>query len=178
MKLKTASLIAGLLLVTACTQETQNKFGRAIQNWTGTNGVLEIYAGDKLVRRFIEIDKLSTATSTQGNVSRPYRFGYGVLDENLNLRKDPGEEKVYFDTNRDTIKPESFGLLDEVARVLIDHPEILRIRVEGHTDSVGADAYNMDLSRRREEDQRDFGGVDNYRGQPVGQVIPPSGTDC
>jgi c-di-GMP-binding flagellar brake protein YcgR len=33
----------------------------------------------------------------------------------------------------------------------------------------------LDLSRRREEDQRDFGGVDNYRGQPVGQVIQPPG---
>ena len=56
-------LVVGMLA--ACTQETQNKFGRAIQNWTGTNGVLEIYAGDRLVRRFIEIDKLSTAISTQ-----------------------------------------------------------------------------------------------------------------
>ncbi len=86
--------IFGLL---GCTQETQNKFGRAVQNWTGTNGVLEVYAGDKLVKRFIEIDKLSTAVSTSGNVPRPYRFGYGVMDENLNSRKDIGETKVYFE---------------------------------------------------------------------------------
>lgn len=85
------------LLLAGCTQETQNKLGRAIQNWTGTNGVLEIYAGEKLVRRFIEIDKLSTATATQGKAQRPYRFGYGVFDENLNMRKDPGEKKVYFE---------------------------------------------------------------------------------
>ena len=45
------TLVLGLLA--GCTQETQNKFGRAIQNWTGTNGVLEIYAGEKLVKRFI-----------------------------------------------------------------------------------------------------------------------------
>jgi len=85
------------LLLGSCTQETQNKFGRAIQNWTGTNGVLEIYAGDKLVRRFIQVDKLSTADATQSNEARPYRFGYGVLDENLNMHKDPGEKKVYFE---------------------------------------------------------------------------------
>ena len=97
MKLKTASLIAGLLLVTACTQETQNKFGRAIQNWTGTNGVLEIYAGDKLVRRFIEVDKLSTAISTTDNTPRPYRFGYDYLDANLNGMVDQDESKVYFE---------------------------------------------------------------------------------
>ncbi len=85
------------LLLGSCTQETQNKFGRAIQNWTGTNGVLEIYAGDRLVRRFIQIDKISTADATQGFESRPYRFGYGVFDENLNMHKDPGEKKVYFE---------------------------------------------------------------------------------
>ena len=61
-------LVSLVATLGACTQETQNKFGRAIQNWTGTNGVLEIYAGDKLVRRFIEIDKLSTAVSTQGSI--------------------------------------------------------------------------------------------------------------
>ena len=90
-------LITSILFLSACTQETQNKFGRAVQNWTGTNGVLEIYAGEKLVKRFIEIDKLSTAVSTQGNSPRPYRFGYGINDLNLNGVKDKGERKVYFE---------------------------------------------------------------------------------
>jgi len=90
-------IAVAVVALAACTQETQNKFGRAIQNWTGTNGVLEVYAGDKLVRRFIEIDKLSTAQATQGSGARPYRFGYGVFDENLNMQKDPGETKVYFE---------------------------------------------------------------------------------
>jgi len=90
-------LISGLLVLTACTQETQNKFGRAVQNWTGTNGILEIYAGEKLVRQFIEIDKLSTAISTSGDAPRPYRFGYCVNDLNLNGLKDAGEKKVYFE---------------------------------------------------------------------------------
>ena len=85
------------IALSACTQETQNKIGRAVQNWTGTDGVLEVYAGDKLVRRFMKIDKLSTATATQGKGERPYRFGYGVLDENLNGVVDPGEKKVYFE---------------------------------------------------------------------------------
>jgi len=89
--------IASLVFLTACTQETQNKLGRAVQNWTGTNGVLEIYAGEKLVKRFIEIDKLSTAVSTQGNSPRPYRFGYGIDDLNFNGLKDKGERKVYFE---------------------------------------------------------------------------------
>ena len=86
-----------LFVLSACTQEQQNKISRDIQNWTGTNGVLEVYAGDKLVRRFIKIDKLSTALGTDDGKPRPYRFGYGVMDENLNMLADPGEKKVYFE---------------------------------------------------------------------------------
>lgn len=96
-KLLVSLSLLSLLGLSACTQETQNKFGRAVQNWTGTNGILEIYAGEKLVKRFIEIDKLSTAVSTNGNSPRPYRFGYGVNDLNLNGIKDSNEKKVYFE---------------------------------------------------------------------------------
>jgi hypothetical protein len=90
-------LILGLLSISGCSQESQNKFGRALQNWTGTNGVLDIYAGDKLVKRFIKVEKLSTATATDGNSPRPYRYGYGYVDENQNLIVDNGEKRVYFE---------------------------------------------------------------------------------
>jgi hypothetical protein len=86
-----------LFLLSACTQEQQNQIQRDIQNWTGTNGVLEVYAGDKVVRRFIKIDKLSTALGTDDGKPRPYRYGYGVLDENLNMTVDAGEKRVYFE---------------------------------------------------------------------------------
>jgi hypothetical protein len=89
--------IALLATALACTQEAQNRLGRAVQNWTGTDGILEIYAGDKLVKRFLEIDKLTTAMGTDDALPRPYRFGYGVLDENLNGARDAGEAKVYFE---------------------------------------------------------------------------------
>ena len=86
-----AALLAG------CTQEKQNQIRREIQNWTGTDGILEVYAGDKLVRRFLKIDKISTALGTDDNLPRSYRFGYGVLDENLNGVVDTGEKRVYFE---------------------------------------------------------------------------------
>jgi hypothetical protein len=92
-------LLAAALLAAAlgCTQESQNELGRSIQNWTGTDGILEVYAGEKLVKRFLEIDKLSTALGTADGSPRPYRFGYGVLDENLSGVRDPAEQKVYFE---------------------------------------------------------------------------------
>lgn len=89
--------LVSLLFTGGCTQEAQNKLGRAVQNWTGTNGVLDIYAGDKLVQRFIRIDKISTAYGTDDNNPRPYRYGYGYVDANFNLQVDPGERKVYFE---------------------------------------------------------------------------------
>ena len=92
-----AMVLTGVVLLSACTQEQQNKISRDIQNWTGTNGVLEIYAGDKVARRFLKIDKLSTAMGTEDNKPRPYRYGYGVLDENLNMQVDANEKKVYFE---------------------------------------------------------------------------------
>lgn len=70
---------------------------RDVQNWTGTNGVLEIYAGDKLVKRFLKIDKLSTALGTSDSVPRAYRYGYGILDENSNGVPDRDEKRVYFE---------------------------------------------------------------------------------
>jgi hypothetical protein len=98
MKLKATLLaLCVAMLVVGCTQEQQNKLGREVQNWTGTNGVLEVYAGDKVVRRFLKIDKLSTALGTDDGKARPYRYGYGVLDENLNMQADAGEKKVYFE---------------------------------------------------------------------------------
>lgn len=97
MKTRTMAALAALLALAACTQEQQNQLGRDIQNWTGTNGVLEVYAGDKVVRRFLKVDKLSTALGTGDSAPRSYRFGYGVLDENLNFAADPGEKKVYFE---------------------------------------------------------------------------------
>ncbi len=93
------AITAALVLTVGCTQETQNQIGRSIQNWTGTSGVLDIYAGEKLVMRFIQIDKLSTATGTQDSLPRPYRFGYGILDENQNYKADPGERKLYFEVS-------------------------------------------------------------------------------
>ena len=93
-------ILASCVLATsllACTQEKQNQLRREIQNWTGTDGILEIYAGDKLVRRFLKIDKISTALGTDDKLPRSYRFGYGVLDENLNGIADPGEKRVYFE---------------------------------------------------------------------------------
>lgn len=87
------------LCLAACTQESQNRISRSIQNWTGTDGVLDIYAGDKLIKRFIKIDKMSTALGTSDREARTYRYGYGYIDANFNYQVDQGEKKVYFEVS-------------------------------------------------------------------------------
>ncbi len=58
-------------------------------------------------------------------------------------------DKVYFDTNKATIKAMSFSLLDEVAKVIADNPDIRLIEVSGHTDNIGDPAANQILSGAR-----------------------------
>ena len=55
---------------------------------------------------------------------------------------------IYFDVNKDVVKPESYGTLKSIADVLTENPE-LRIQIIGHTDSDGNDATNLELSKRR-----------------------------
>ena len=55
---------------------------------------------------------------------------------------------IYFDFDSDHIKPESEPVLREIAKVMTDNPT-WTLSVAGHTDNVGGDAYNLDLSKRR-----------------------------
>jgi outer membrane protein OmpA-like peptidoglycan-associated protein len=55
---------------------------------------------------------------------------------------------IYFDVNKDIVKPESYGSLKEIASVLNENPGT-KIMIIGHTDADGNDADNLDLSKRR-----------------------------
>ena len=71
---------------------------------------------------------------------------------------------VLFDTARYTLKPGAREKLAKVSGIILGHPG-LKIAVEGHTDSVGGDEYNMKLSDNRAAAVRDF---------LVAQGVPPS----
>jgi len=55
---------------------------------------------------------------------------------------------THFDFDKATLRPEAMSKLDEAVRIMNEHPGI-RINVEGHTDSMGSDAYNQKLSDQR-----------------------------
>ncbi len=101
----------------------------------------------------------------------PDRDGDGVPDRIDNCPDEPGTvenqgcqekqlvvigegqleilEKVYFKKGSAKLQKRSWALLDNVAAVLIAHPEIKKLRVEGHTDKSGSLKYNMILSKKR-----------------------------
>ncbi|MBK3332513.1 hypothetical protein GWK41_05490 [Persephonella atlantica] len=98
-------IIAGFLLFWVyrlfLSPERINIIGRTIETTIGfDNGVVEFYSGGVLVKRFLKVEKLTTAKGTYEKQTRPYRFGYGYIDKNLDgvLNKDEKKlGKVYFE---------------------------------------------------------------------------------
>lgn len=68
---------------------------------------------------------------------------------------------ILFDVNSDKIRPESYGVLKDIAGVLIENAAV-KVKIVGHTDADGSDADNIALSKRRAESvksslKNDFG---------------------
>jgi outer membrane protein OmpA-like peptidoglycan-associated protein len=64
-------------------------------------------------------------------------------------------QQIHFDFNKDTIRPESFPILDAIVDVLKQHTK-MKIEIQGHTDNVGQAAYNEKLSDRRAASVRKY----------------------
>jgi len=75
-------------------------------------------------------------------------------------------EKIQFDLNKATIKPESHELLGEIVEVFQENPHIKKVSIEGHTDNQGSDSYNQKLSDQRAKSVLDYlvgKGIDEKR---------------
>lgn len=86
---------------------------------------------------------------------------YGIFISNIKIAKgvedtrhrllDEGKfstTAILFDVNTANLKPESFGVIKEIAGVMKEHTEI-KVNIIGHTDSDGSDAANLELSKKR-----------------------------
>ena len=98
------------------------------------------------------------------------------------------KEKIQFELGKADIKPESHGLLNEVAKVFVDNPQIELVQIEGHTDTTGGAAINKKLSKERAEPVRSFlmkAGVAGKRmvalgfgpERPIGDNATPEGQE-
>jgi len=80
-------------------------------------------------------------------------------------------DKVQFETGKAELLPVSHALLDEVAKMLKDNPQVETISVEGHTDSTGSPDFNRKLSQQRAESVAKYlsgKGVKAARMEPKG----------
>jgi outer membrane protein OmpA-like peptidoglycan-associated protein len=89
---------------------------------------------------------------------------------------------IYFDVNKDVVKPESYGTLKEIATILNEVPDV-KVKILGHTDADGQDAANLDLSKRRAasvkaELAKNFGvNADRLETDGLGETQPVAPND-
>lgn len=86
----------------------------------------------------IEVVKLEFKTEQPAN----------LIEKQLTEQKRAVTYGIYFDFNKATIKPESEPVLKQIVQAMNDNPT-WKLTVEGHTDNIGGDSYNLDLSKRR-----------------------------
>jgi len=76
--------------------------------------------------------------------------GCPIIEEEVAEKLDIAFKNLEFESGRATIKVSSYVSMDELAKVMIDNPEI-QLLVEGHTDNIGNDSSNQILSENRAE---------------------------
>lgn len=111
-----------------------------------------VEAEDYLIKQeTFEVVAREEATPEIQLISRPRNSLVRVRRRDIMIRR-----QVNFATDSSEILPSSSQLLSEVADVIMRHPEITRIEIQGHTDNRGGRAHNQDLSQRRAEAVRDW----------------------
>lgn len=162
---------------------------------------LRVMADGRYVKVYLDETRLANVPNADLGRRNQVRFELGARDRSpmmlSNLRIAAGGRELYdaltaegrvvtqgilFDTGSDRIRPESTPTLQEIGEMLRRHGD-LRLRIEGHTDSVGDAAMNKALSARRAESVRRFlvqqYGIDANRleASGLGQARPVDSND-
>ena len=94
---------------------------------------------------------LAVASSSSSGREQVVKIYWDVPNQLEQELEKNGRAKVYdlyFDFNSDVLRPESGRVLEEIAQVMHAHPD-WKLSVEGHTDNIGGNSSNLDLSKRR-----------------------------
>lgn len=125
---------------------------------------LKVYFGEKRVNNIPNLRAQPMGITIQ---SSQCHEGKQALIKNIRIAR--GSKKLYdrvvtdgkivttgikFDSGKATIKPESAGTLKKIYNLMVDHPD-LNFSVEGHTDNVGDDDFNLKLSEKRAQSVKD-----------------------
>jgi outer membrane protein OmpA-like peptidoglycan-associated protein len=118
-------------------------------------GAAEMYVVDDPLNPLVLLWKIKDPQYRDGKfrievIKIEYKTAQPVntVEKQLTEQKRAVTYGIYFDFNKDTIKPESETVLKEIVQAMTDNPS-WKLTVEGHTDNIGGDTYNLDLSKRR-----------------------------
>ena len=109
--------------------------------------VVSLAAGCSGVTQLVETDPVRILASTPAPPPPPPPPPPPVVE--VTETAIEVHQTINFAFDSDVIESSSFGLMDNIVSVIQEHPEIVRLRIEGHTDNVGTARYNLDLSTRR-----------------------------
>jgi OmpA-OmpF porin, OOP family len=123
------------------------------------NGRLRVYVND---RRVVDVNQIELPPLAGAELYAEFgenRLGYRLVrvaestpdfSQVMSASGRYVTHGILFDVDSDRLKPESAAVIRGVAQGLEKNPA-LKVRIEGHTDSTGNAAHNLDLSRRRAE---------------------------
>jgi outer membrane protein OmpA-like peptidoglycan-associated protein len=125
------------------------------KEWLPTHSEADVYIIDDPLDPLVLLWKLKDPVLHAGKfrvetvkIEYPVAKPVNLVEKQLTEQKRAVTYGIYFDFNKDTIKPESEPVLKEIVQAMTDNPD-WKLTVEGHTDNIGGDTYNLDLSKRR-----------------------------
>lgn len=175
-KLTMLPLVAVLGLSGCASDGTQQTEGEGEHNRAVTGAILGGIVGGVIANNTGKQSTGKTAAGVIAGAAVGGAIGHSMDKKEQELRKIAAERdakamqverlnddmlrvsvssEASFDFNKSTLKPEFKPTLNKVAGVLRDDPS-LRIRVVGHTDSVGSETYNQQLSEKRARATADY----------------------
>jgi len=106
--------------------------------------------GDTINQLRFEVGNTNYSEETYGVYIGNIKVATGLPDTRHKLVEEGRftTNGILFDVQSDVIRPESYGVIKEIAGVLKENPSI-RVKVVGHTSSDGDDAANLELSKKR-----------------------------
>lgn len=151
-------------------------------------GAMKVFIDEDRILNIPKIDIDPGVLSIQA-----YTIGDDMIRAIKNIRIAEGGKKLYdrvvsdgkivtrgimFDVNKASLKPESMGVINEIAAMMKEHQD-LKFSIEGHTDNDGEDSYNLKLSEQRAMAVKEAlagMGIDSSRLQSkgMGEAVPVS----
>jgi outer membrane protein OmpA-like peptidoglycan-associated protein len=102
----------------------------------------------KIQEASIESQRKVSADAAAAAAAAETASRHNALEQRLAECKSVDVYGIYFDFNSASVKPESDVVLKKIAAVLGAHPD-WKLSIAGHTDNIGGDAFNLELSQRR-----------------------------